>query len=488
MARNFQALIQGCDSDIRSGKPQDVARRLRPVGVSGVPREFRLPLANICRRAGLYSLGLKLLRHVVRAKSPASAGERASYAMLLLRTGAIKEAIDRLQQIDGSEVPELLLYRAWAHFLCWEYQAAIPLLESYLKTDLKPYASLVAKTNLAYAYGDSRKNELALRLHDENIKTAKVEGNLQLQATSHALKAQVFIQMNDLSAARNELNRAQNLFPAQQGNDHFIMIKWSLILSGLETKSLEPFDALKKIAIKNREWEACREADFYRLKVDYNRELFIHLYFGTPFAEFREHVARELGGAPTQDMYVFGPKASPRFDLRTGQIDGGPILNAGKKTHRLLEVLLRDLYQPLNVAGIFSALFPDECYDVANSGERVRQLIHRARAWIKESNIPVQILEEHGFYRIHIEGAFSFRIPLHRPSIESFAADLEQIQKLFAAQSFLAHDVQTRLQLPKSRVRLLLQRGIEKGLILRHGTTNRSACYVVARSIAKKAA
>lgn len=496
MKHKYEKLLAACDSDIRSGKPQNVSKRLKSLNVSSVPREWRLPLANICRRAGVYGLGLTLLRRLVLAENRGAAilptpAERAGYAMLLLKNGAVPEAIDMLNQIKVTEVPEALLYKARAHFIRWEYRAAIPALEEYLRADLKPYDRLVANGNLAFALGEIRETEKALRLHTDNIRAAKESGNWQLASTCHALCAQLRMQSNDYDGAAAELTFARQLFQPTQGGDHFIVTKWSLIHDGLSNNTVEPFERLTTLAIEFRNWEAWREADFYRLKVKFDRARFIHLYFGSPYTEFREFMEKEITDRPTQKFYVYGSKQSPRMDLFNGEIDGRHAINPGKKCHALIEVLLRDFYQPLNIASLHSALFPHDRFDIATSPGKIRQIMWRTRAWLETNEIPAQIEEAHGFYSLVLTGDFSFRVPLSRQTVEPFNHILDKIVREFGGREFFRRDVEKKLDLPKSTVRAILQTGIDKGLITRAGESSRSASYratTVAGPLPKRAA
>src|ERR1700733_10740567 len=101
----FETLIAFCDSAIRDGKSREAAKQLSHIKPMRVPRQWRLPLAKICRRAGLYSMGLRLLDRVVnqgesrRQSYPATPIEITEYAALLLRSGAVPEALRKLERL-----------------------------------------------------------------------------------------------------------------------------------------------------------------------------------------------------------------------------------------------------------------------------------------------------------------------------------------------------------------------------------------------------
>jgi hypothetical protein len=136
----FELLISECDADIRAGRSAQAAKRLQQLNSVRVPREFRLPLANICRRAGLLNLGMRLLTPIVhpeRAKAgvQATSAEMAEYGVLLHRLGATREALQTLDKADPRQVPDALLFRSFCHFSEWEFSGATKALEEYLKQE-----------------------------------------------------------------------------------------------------------------------------------------------------------------------------------------------------------------------------------------------------------------------------------------------------------------------------------------------------------------
>jgi len=386
--KRYDLLIQQCDSAIRAGRTSEASKLLSAISPARVPREWRVGLAKLCRRAGLNSLGMRLLTNALRrlneaADRPTSA-ELAEYSMLLLRSGAVPEALEKLGGVDTHEVPDALLYRAFGHFARWEYAAAIPHLESYLKESLTPYARLVGRTNLGSAHAECRHHDVALTILNENIRETQAGGHLQLQGNCHAFCAQVHMQNGDYKLARKEIEAAQRIFPLTQINDHFLVTRLALLLEGLETKSEAPFEKLRQLAVSKRAWGSLRDADLFSLKVRFDHVRHLHLYFGTPFAGFRERIEQELGRTPARSVYVLGPIRSPRLDLTTGKINGTAMFRTGGKCHQMLEVLLRDFYQPYRIAGLYSELFPREQYDIQSSPGRVHQLLWRTRQWLEQ--------------------------------------------------------------------------------------------------------
>src|SRR4051812_46878358 len=104
MSQDFPQIIEHCETALRTGQGQLITHYFADLQTKDVPRRWRLPIANICRRAGLISLGLKILTPIVHPQkeileSAASAQELVEYAGLLERCGAAKEALKILKKI-----------------------------------------------------------------------------------------------------------------------------------------------------------------------------------------------------------------------------------------------------------------------------------------------------------------------------------------------------------------------------------------------------
>lgn len=477
-------LIQQCDSDIRSGHSLRVAQRLAKLNIARVERPWRLPLAKICRRAGLLSIGLELLNPLVHGRfkdgQSASAAELAEYGVLLMRYGAVSEAVALLQKLDSSVAPEALLYRSYALFINWEFESAIPLLQQYLIQPLSSYNQSVGQTNLAFALTESRRHGDALRLTEEIIKATQSEGNLSLQGTCRALRAQVFVQERDFQTAREEIKRGEALHSLSPSNDHFLLKKWGLILEGLESKRLAPFNELRRLAIQSHNWEAWREADMFSLLVHHSEELFVHLYFGSPIPGLRERMKVELGGVPKRTVYVLGAKDSPRFDLRTGQIGGETVVKPGKKEHQLLQVLLKDFYRPLRIGGLFAELFPNEHFDLISSPVRVHQILRRTRGLLKKVAAPVGIDEANEYYSLNLSGPFSFRLTLDGGRTDSMESQFERIRSSCGEnRPFSVRDLRERMGISEATAHRLIKWGIANARLERTGKLKRSLLFKV---------
>ena len=276
-----------CEADVRGGHAQLAARRIGEVSLSRLPRELRLPLANVCRRAQLISLGLKILAPAIhpesRLEAPASSGENAEYAVLLTRLGAIEEALSYLDRASEAEVREVRLYKAFCRFNQWDYALALPDLQTYLTADLEPYPRLIGRVNLAACLVALRHFDEAEALLTENIRLAKTGGFARLRGNCHELRAQVHLLTGDPAKAKRDLDRAAGLLGSEATFDELFVRKWRAVIESQESRSIEPLEKFKAEALARNDSESLREADSFALKITFDERRFEHLLFGTPF-------------------------------------------------------------------------------------------------------------------------------------------------------------------------------------------------------------
>ncbi len=473
---DFAKLIAECDDQIRSGHRQQVYVRFSKINTAKVPREWRLPLAKLCRRAGLYSRGLTLLSANVNpiynpSGASVQANEVAEYGVLLLRAGAANEAAKLLVSVDTSKAPEALLYRSFLHFSRFEFTIAIALLERYLKEPIDSYARHVGRANLGFALAGAGLGAEAKDCLEETLNSD--ETSLRLKSHCHSIRAKVHLHERDFNAARNDLDAADRLKTSLSTHDRTDTLKWRAFLESLETGSTEPVNRFREHAILVNDYDGIREADLYSLRVKFNNVLFKHLVFGSPFEEFRRQICLEFDQSPDQKTYILGPKASRRFDLLTGKIDGENSLAPGRKCHQLIDILLRDFYSPLRIAGLFSELFPTEHFDVASSPLRVRQLIRRTRRWLESERIPVSIHEQRTYYSLRINGDFSFRVPFLRHQVDFMSLHFESLVDAFKPSGeFTAKEARLRVGLSRTTIQRLVNWGLESGRLQRVGVGN----------------
>jgi hypothetical protein len=473
--KDVNALLKTCEQELRAGKGARVARLLEGLNVARLAREQRLPLANVARRAGLTLLGLRLLGPVMhrdrnRWRTQPTSQELAEYAVLLQKCGANHEALQTLNLVDAGAVKEVHLYRSFCHFHRWDHAKAVPELKAYLECDLEPYARLVGQINLAVAHLYSSELEIADALLEQTLAAAAAGSYSRILGNGYELRAQTAVYRGDLSSASRYLEMARTQFDDEATFDQMFIRLWSAAIADSRAGRVEELRKFRADALAGGFWECAREADLFSLKIEFRRELFEHLIFGTPHSGGRAYICRQLGCFPQSTSYTYGEAGAPCFDLRSGKMtDGRETLNAGKKTHQLLDILLRDLYSPYRIGGLFAELYPKEYFDIETSPDRVHQVLRRARRWLDSARIPVEITGVDGTYRLQIHGRFAFQLPLHRLPRNSMQLQFERLSERFGEKLFSASEAREALGIRITSFNRLLTWALENGLLERSG-------------------
>ncbi len=124
MAKQFQ--IEALDALIKSGRSDLAQIEIQKIDSASLNRGDLLPLAKICRRAGLFFEGLKALSPVIRPeksnfKMNPNAEEIAEYALLLSKIGSHAEAVALLSQIPTKSSADVELSSAFVWIAQWNY-------------------------------------------------------------------------------------------------------------------------------------------------------------------------------------------------------------------------------------------------------------------------------------------------------------------------------------------------------------------------------
>lgn len=463
--RDFARLVGECDEQIKAGRVGEAVKRLTGLNTARVPREWRHPLANLCRRVGLISTGLKLLFHVVypeRAKvaePPPTSAELAEYGVLLHRFGSLRESVAILKRANPGEAPETLLFQAFCHFNRWEYATAVPLLENYVAHQSAPYQKFIGEVNLSAALVWSEQWPRALEVVSRNIETAHANGYGRLEGNSYELRAQIHIYKRDFAKARADLEASGRLLGTSTVVDSLFVKKWQTILEALESRDPSKLSLLKGESLARRDGETAREADRFRLLISFDRTVFENLIYGTPYPEFRKMICRQLRQQPPTDVHLIGKPGGIVFDVESGRLSCEQVepLKPGGKCHKMLELLSRDFYQPTRLGGVFAELFPGEYFDVFSSPGRVHQVLFRTRAWAKENSLPIEIKEANGFYSIEVGDGFALRVPYERHDVSGPALQWQKLGSLLGgAREFTAKEAREKLGLPRTTFQRLI--------------------------------
>lgn len=472
----MESLIKNCDEWIRAGRPDKAVQLLIQLKPRSLEYRFRLPLASLCRRTNLVHIGLRILTPLMLTET-ANDDERAEYALLLQRAGAVNEALAILKRLPADANPSVFLYQSYCLFNIWEYEAAVPLLEAYIARAPSPYLALVGRVNLASALLASSELNAAEALLNEILVQAERDQSLRLQANALEMLAQVEIQRRHHDFADDLLDRAGEVLGQAHVHDQLFVLKWRAINQALAGQTLEPLDQFRNLAIHRREPEVLREIDFYSLSIRPGAALFNHLYFGTPFPKYRAKLVDLNGGGPDSRFFDWGHARGPVLDLTTDQKLG----NLGV----VLRALSRDFYRPPLLAGLFSDLFPQESFNIFSSPGRLRQLLYRTRLWLRDQCLPLAIEFQSGRYELRFTAPGSIRVPVAPDVVRTEDRRIDWLKSQFAGrENFTAVDVEKALGLSRSTTLRVLKEALTRGAIGKFGASKGTIYFINGRRAA----
>jgi hypothetical protein len=473
----WDELISACETDLRRGLLPAVVRRLQRLRLNHIPRERRVPLANIARRAHCYELSLRIITPSVRdAYDGAGPDELLAYAAGLQRLGVIEEAITLLRAIDPQRTPAALLQSALCEMARWDYTAAIPYLKAYRDTANDDYQRLVAGVNLAAALAAVDDLDGSLIEVERGLRAAAGDSHRRLRANLLEIRAQVEIARGDFKTARINLDGAGAALGTASSQDLLFIQKWRAVAAALETSDPGPLRTWRLEAVRQNEFESVREADLFLLRIEFSRPLFEHLYAGTPFPSYRERLIKTLAQEAPAAPYRWGAPQGPALDLASGRLsDGGPRLQP--KLQLLVEGLVRDLYRPATTGALFARVFPGERFDIFTSPNRLHQLLWRLRDWISRFDVPLTLTRACGGFRLEPGPSFALAFTTAADAVEAADGDgtatALQFRRLRAALEkqtvFRAADVEHCLACSRSSAQRLTRWGLKQGHLTRHG-------------------
>lgn len=400
--------LDKCDYLLKAGDVSGATLIIRSLQPRSISRPNRLRLARLCRRARLFEDGLKILGQTVRGglEKPTNQ-EAAEYAVLLAWNGSHSEALQILTSINPDEVPEIRLHRAFCHILQWNYGMAAEELTFVVTTETDDYKRLVARVNLASAYLNNGDIEKAEELATANVDLARELKAQRLLGNSLEVRSQIWLRLQSFERCHADLDAAAQVLSGSTWDTSFIQ-KWRSIARAMETQNPDPIVEFRSTAVSSRQVESVRDADFYWLKVAFDRNRFDHLYIGTPHLSYRRRMCIEFSISPPEGFYL-GGRNNPALHADTG--DSPTITNPGMKLSRLIQILTRDFYAGTRLGEIFAHLYPGEHFDINSSPGRVRQIISRARKWMQDQGTGFDIWFSEGTYHLTVSGPMSVYVP-----------------------------------------------------------------------------
>ncbi|MGE0634710.1 MAG: hypothetical protein AB7O96_20020 [Pseudobdellovibrionaceae bacterium] len=489
----WKDILELSESRIRAGDAAASIKVLEQINTKKIPREFRLPLANHCRRTGLVGLGLRVLSPLVRPSEmdihhQATPNELAEYAVLIQRYGAAQEALGILNTIEPQDVPEAPLFKAYCHFNLWQYEESIPFLRQFIESPSNLYMGFVGKVNLAAALIETHRLDEAAELVRNNIEFARTNNYLRLLGNNYELLAKVLLLSKKFDEAEKCLYEANRVFASAQTHDQLYVKGLQAWLTAERLYSDVPLKEFRKEAFLRGEPESAREADLNALSIKFSEPDFNFLYFGTPFKAFRNVIVQRTGSSPIQESYILGQQGVPCLDIKSGIVLGKdhktrssqfePVSH-GSKAHKLLELLFRDFYRPMNMGQLFSNLFPDEYFDIFTSPHRIEQVVYRTRLFLSENKIPISIFCNDGKFSAQCGDKISILVPKNREPVNRGNQHLELLLSTFAPdEEFSATQIMKKLGITKSSCQRFIAKAIEDGDLEKFGAGSNTRYFV----------
>jgi hypothetical protein len=400
--KSWDQRIKIWDEQIKSGLSAKVHDEiLKLIAQERVPRVKRLAVAGILRRVGCFEQAIGLLYPIVRPseKNPvaASPAEVVEYASNLIQSGCIYEGRSLLNLISAKAFPQRDLFLGFSYFSEWDYQSSVPLLERYVQSELiSPYQKLIGEVNLFAALVASEKNDAAevLRVHLKSELT--VSQNLLLFANCCEIESQLLIHSKKFKESEAHLQKIEPLFKKLGAPYCFYIGKWYWVAkigwAQDRNKNIEPqikqFQKFRAQFNGDHFPEVARDCDRwlgYFLKDD---SLLNQVYWGTPWLAYRTKIAKENPWFEPKRLKTIWP--TPH--LGTKAVLSAPLIwNTEILPMRFLQILFSDFYVRWSMGSFSSKLYPTEFYSPQFTPQKLKHVAFRARQFLKEQSIPIQI-------------------------------------------------------------------------------------------------
>ena len=489
MEGKYLKIIERLKELSRKGLSSEIHREIKNLVGFKLPRSHRWRLAYLARSNNLPLLAIQLLHPIVRPEKPleppASNQELAEYASSLFSIGAGKEANKILSELDPSQIPQALLYRALACFNLWEYQETIPLLNEYIEREPDPYLNTVGKTKLAAAMiflGFSEASQLLAELRSKT----KEKDYWLLYGSSLELSAQISLSSKKFQESKRLLNEAANVLQKSKNFNDFFVRKWQAIVDLYQSpespQALYNLEKIKKEGAKYQSWETVRTCDLHIATATKNPALFAKVYFGTPSPAYRQAIKKKIPqkwSLPQKYLLTSPHLTTPLWmlDLKLGTEQSGKCqLKPGRLLHQALVLLIKDFYHPQQIGALHSELFPHSYFNPISSPNRVYQVISRLRNWINNSGLPMHIQENHSHYWAQVRSGLSVLIREEDSNTLTPNQTLfDRLQKI-GFEEFSAKQVCHQLGLSRSAFNRFSKWAIEEGLLEKRGQSS-STCY-----------
>lgn len=384
---DFLKLKQDLTLQIANYQLSAVASTIRNLSFKDIPSDLVGEFARLARQAHLYKEALEILHdHIHGARKP-SAPLLLEYASSLRRLGMINQCLQLLKRFEH---PEKYLHEAYCHIHRWDYQKASVCLTHFLnQKSASERETLVAQLNLISCQIFTKEYDKATQLISAISPLCETK-YFQFFLNLLEMKGQIHIHKQETALALEVLNKAASLSSQENGHTSLFIEKWKLVaeIQGGEFNP-DSISTLKKKIRSQGHWESLRDLDYHLAVATKNQNLTNVVFFGSPHTDFKKRISEST---PLSQSYLFMPHKNEKVTAILDPFDTQmPLAAFGLIQHRLLLILISDIYRPQTVYSLFDALFPEDIYDPASSPKRVYALIQKLQKSLKEICWPFEL-------------------------------------------------------------------------------------------------
>lgn len=383
--------------------------KIKP-NVKRMDLQTKIDAANIARKLDKPLDGIKILfkflpktyasnSKLSNPKLPIINKMLVQYACCLIQNGSINEGIKILISLKECENANVLLYLAYAYFAKWEYEQAIPILQKYISNStITEYETFIGKVNLAAAMVAIDHSDYKLESLEILIEQLKNKQYYRLYGNAHEILAQFHLNKEDITNAKYAINKSMEILSQNSiCTDKIYAEKWKIILDLNDFKQkhnrikiLAALDKLKESAKKKMLWEVYRDCDFYKAKFTNDVLLLEHLYYGTPYENYRKKI---------ESLYI--KLTNKKLADNSNQLVK---FKDGFLFQKLFSTLTTDFYRPLTITEIHDKIFTSKNFNPYSSANCVHQLVHRFKNYCVKNRLQFNIKQVAGRYSLEQKG------------------------------------------------------------------------------------
>ncbi len=441
---------------IREGKIAHARQILKGVKRTDLRKSEFVIIANFCFRTGLYNLGLRTLKDIVRPTNSLSNDvardeEKLEYASLLNEIGARKEALILLDEVDESHQPRVHLIRAFIFFSYWRYEDSIPSLEAYIDSEEDDYRRAVGRLNLCSALIFVSQYQRAASELSDLLQFCTTNKFNNLKTHILRMRSMIFIDQSKYEEARMSLDHCQDLIQGTTRGGSFLVRKWYKLINAYEASGKERnllFDELIDESYRLGFWESYRDMSFRKAISVEKEDLFRKVYFGTPYSSYRQVMTKKMNPAwSLPESLLFGsPDGKWLFDTNTNIFrNSKPVLDDDGIVLKLIKLLNKDQFRPMSLGNIFNELYSGDFYDPNSSPNRVRQSLFRLRESLRAGGVPIEVIQESFRYSLNFLEDISIRAHINESVLNKNELLFKELYVQFGSKTFFRKQIREGL-------------------------------------------